>query len=97
LGILAEFRRARGKLDEAETLYRQALSLRQTAFGKDHPNVVLNLEDLADLLLQVGRQSEAMSLIEEAKQARQRIAEAWQAAEEPASGAEDRTPPTSNL
>ena len=48
-----------GRTSEGETLLKRALSIRQTAFGPDHPDVGNSLNNLAALYSREGRYSEA--------------------------------------
>jgi len=41
--------KTRGKYDEAESLYRQALALNEANLGPDHPEVGASLNNLAAL------------------------------------------------
>ena len=47
-------------------LYRQALEIRRTALGEDHPDYAASLNNLAGLYAATGRASEAMPLMEQA-------------------------------
>ncbi|CAM9524664.1 unnamed protein product, partial [Ectocarpus sp. 13 AM-2016] len=55
-----------GKYDEAEPLYRRSLAIDEEAFGRDHPDVATNLNNLAGLLDGQGRYMEAIALLEKA-------------------------------
>jgi tetratricopeptide (TPR) repeat protein len=50
LNNLAKLLRVRGKYDEAEPLYRQAIGVWRTALGEEHPLVAMGLNNLAVLL-----------------------------------------------
>ena len=39
-----------GKYDEAEPLYREAISIGEETLGRDHPDVAMRLNNLASLL-----------------------------------------------
>jgi hypothetical protein len=43
-----------GKYIEAEALYRQTLKLRETVLGKDHPDTLRSIHNLANSLRQQG-------------------------------------------
>jgi tetratricopeptide (TPR) repeat protein len=62
---LANGLRAEGKYPEAEELYRQALAARQRILGKDHPDTLMSMKNLADLLEAQGKKEEARQLREE--------------------------------
>jgi hypothetical protein len=49
---LAAVEHAVGRLAQAESLYRQALSLKQQLLGADHPEVTLVAHHLATLLME---------------------------------------------
>jgi tetratricopeptide (TPR) repeat protein len=51
---------------EAEALYRRALAINEKYFGPDHPNVATDLNNLAELLRDTNRLSEAEPLIRRA-------------------------------
>jgi CHAT domain-containing protein len=55
-----------GDYGVAESLYRQALDLRRTALGEQHPAYGSTLENLAALCAATGQESEAMTLMREA-------------------------------
>jgi tetratricopeptide (TPR) repeat protein len=63
---LALARRGEGRLAEAEALYRRALTLQETAFGRDHPMFTQTSFALATLYLEQGRPVEARPLLESA-------------------------------
>lgn len=54
--------------DEAESLYRRALEIDEESFGKDHPNVARDLNNLASLLQATNRLAEAEPLMRRALQ-----------------------------
>lgn len=58
---------ARQEFQKAEPLIKQALKVRESAFGRDHPNIVPNLEQYAGLLKLMNRQDEALSLLDRRK------------------------------
>ncbi len=62
LAELAEFRRLRGRLDEAAALGREALQFTHTAHGDDHHDVAVSQGRLAGILRELGTYAEAESL-----------------------------------
>ena len=54
--------------DEAEPLYRRALQINEDSYGKNHPNVAISLNNLAQLLQDTNRLSEVEPLIRRALQ-----------------------------
>jgi tetratricopeptide (TPR) repeat protein len=58
--------RARGQFRSAELLYRQALAIDEGSYGPDHPNVAINLNNLAQLLQDTNRLAEAEPLMRRA-------------------------------
>jgi serine/threonine protein kinase/tetratricopeptide (TPR) repeat protein len=66
--ILARISRQEGRLEEAETLMRDALRARREGFGNlAHPSVEQTLMELAELLSERGNAAEAEALHAEAK------------------------------
>ncbi len=61
-----------GDVDTGETLYREALALRETLFGADHPDVAQSLTHLGWLLNERGRHGEARALLSRALDIRER-------------------------
>jgi eukaryotic-like serine/threonine-protein kinase len=55
-----------GQYEPAETMYRKALDLRRTAFGKEHLDVALSLNDMANVLRDRGQLKEAEASVREA-------------------------------
>src|SRR5262249_41239691 len=47
LNNLAELYRAQGRYADAEPLYKRSLAIREKAFGTDHPDVAVSLNNLA--------------------------------------------------
>jgi Tetratricopeptide repeat len=47
---LALVLRDEGKYKEAEGMYRQAVRLRETALGKEHPKILISMDILALVL-----------------------------------------------
>jgi len=56
------------KYTEAEALMRRALEIDEKSFGKDHPEIAIDLNNLAGLLQETNRFSEAESLMHRALQ-----------------------------
>ncbi len=59
--LLQEVYCFQGRLSEAEPLYLQALEMDKNLWGKDHPNVAIDLNNLAGLYESKGLYSEAES------------------------------------
>src|SRR5262249_17006516 len=53
---------AKGLFAEAEPLMRRALAIDEQSFGRDHPNVAIDLNNLASLLQDTNRLAEAEPL-----------------------------------
>ncbi|HZT41558.1 MAG TPA: tetratricopeptide repeat protein [Chthonomonadaceae bacterium] len=58
----------RGDYEQAEKLFRQAMSLRENTFGKDHPSIARSLCNLAEVRRTQGRPAEEEVLYEQAFQ-----------------------------
>jgi hypothetical protein len=52
----------RANYTRAEPLYRRALAIDEASFGSDHPEVAIDLNNLARLLQATNRLSDAESL-----------------------------------
>ena len=52
------------RLVEAEKCYREALSIRSQTLGDPHPDTIVSMHNLAELLLVMGKQQEATELQE---------------------------------
>ncbi len=63
LTSLAYVFEAKLEYQKAEPLVKQALKVREAAFGKDHPKMVPSLQQYAALLKLMNRQDEARALI----------------------------------
>jgi tetratricopeptide (TPR) repeat protein len=63
---LGAFLWAKDLLGEAEPLIRRALALDETLFGREHPHVAIQLNNLALVLQDAGRPHEAEPLMREA-------------------------------
>lgn len=59
--------------EEAQALYRRALELNERSFGADHPNVAVNLNNLAESLRTSGKYEEAESLFRRALRIDERL------------------------
>jgi tetratricopeptide (TPR) repeat protein len=59
---LGRMRLAEGRADEAESLFRRGLTIREKAFGPSHVEVALSLVRLAGLEVKRGRSDEAEGL-----------------------------------
>ena len=55
-----------GELDKAKPLFEQALEIDKKAYGSDHPEVALGLNNLASLLRELGELDKAKPLLEQA-------------------------------
>jgi len=61
---LAELYRRQGRAADAERYFTQALSVKESELGPDHPDVATSLNNLAQLYVAQGRDSEAAPLLE---------------------------------
>jgi tetratricopeptide (TPR) repeat protein len=64
LNNLAELYRRQGRATEAERYFTQALSVKESELGEDHPDVATSLNNLAQLYVAQGRDFEAAPLLE---------------------------------
>ena len=64
LNNLAELYRRQGRAAEAERYFTEALSMKESELGADHPDVATSLNNLAQLYVAQGRDSEAAPLLE---------------------------------
>ena len=64
LNDLALVLKSQGRLDEAESLYRQVLDDNRRRLGEGHPEIAANLNNLGELLRERGRCDEAIGLFE---------------------------------
>jgi tetratricopeptide (TPR) repeat protein len=62
---LAYLLEERGRLDEAEALYRRVVDLTAQSVGRNHPESFGPLNNLAMLLMTEGKHDEAMQLFDE--------------------------------
>ena len=70
---LAETLRPLGQLEESESLFREALSIRRAALGDDHPHVAATLTSLAAFLRDLGDYRAAEPLLREALATRRQV------------------------
>lgn len=70
---LAAFYRDRGDYTKAESVYQEALALKETTSGPDHPDVAMILENYARLLRMANRAKEATPLEIRAKAIRAKL------------------------
>ena len=54
-----------GRYEEAEPLYRQAMEIRRTALGEEHPDFATSLNNLAELHRAMGRSEDEEDSVEE--------------------------------
>jgi tetratricopeptide (TPR) repeat protein len=66
MNSLALYYGARGRYREAEPLLRRALAIDEQIFGKEHPNVAVRLDNLAQVLLDTDRHDEAEQMMRRA-------------------------------
>jgi len=59
---LAGLYRDQARYPNAEPLFRRALTISEKAFGLDHPNVAICLENLAQLYRDIGYANKALPL-----------------------------------
>ncbi len=67
LNELAYLYFTQGEYTEAEPLYQRALSIYEKAWGPEHPDVAMTLENYAALLREMDRNAEAEKLEERAR------------------------------
>ena len=70
---LGESSRIRGKYAEAEAMDQQALQLRETVLGKDHPDTLRSMSSLAASLRHQGKYAEAEAMHRQALQLRETV------------------------
>jgi len=63
---LAEWYALKKQFDKAEALYKEALQLRRTALGNEHPHVAETLMNYANMLASMGRGEESLPMYDEA-------------------------------
>jgi tetratricopeptide (TPR) repeat protein len=64
LNNLGELYRRQGRSAEAERYFTQALALKESQLGEEHPDVATSLNNLARLYVTQGRDFEAVPLLE---------------------------------
>ena len=70
---LAELYYSQGRYAEAESLYRQALAIRENVLGKNHPDTAESYNNLALLYKTQGRYEEAEPLLKKALEIRENV------------------------
>jgi tetratricopeptide (TPR) repeat protein len=55
-----------GKYEEAEEMHRQALRLRETVLGKEHPDTLTSMNNLASVLSNQGKYEQAEEMLRQA-------------------------------
>jgi CHAT domain-containing protein/tetratricopeptide (TPR) repeat protein len=70
---LAGLYRAQGRYPEAEPLYQHVLEVRERVLGKDHPQTLMSVNNLATVYNDQGRYREAEQLLERALEKRERV------------------------
>jgi nephrocystin-3 len=73
LDRIGSFLELNGKLDAAESFYRQALEVREQTLGLEHEDTVANLHDLAEVLRTKGDHTTAEVLLRRALDIQERI------------------------
>ena len=73
MAALAALLDGQGKVDEAERLYRQALAVFERAYGPEHYEVAVNLNNLAALAHAQGRSEEAEQLYRRALAIKEKV------------------------
>ena len=63
LNNLATLLRDTGRYEDAEPLYRRALSIDEKSLGSNHPSVATDLHNLGILLHDTGRENEGIELL----------------------------------
>jgi len=61
-----------GRYAESERLHRRSLTIRENALGPEHPKVATALENYADTLRKLGRETEAQRMETRAKAIREK-------------------------
>ncbi|PMD21295.1 hypothetical protein NA56DRAFT_528160, partial [Hyaloscypha hepaticicola] len=62
-----------GKYAEAEAIDRQVLQLRETVLGKEHPDTLTNMSNLAVLLASQGQYTKAEAMNQQVLQLRETV------------------------
>jgi tetratricopeptide (TPR) repeat protein len=64
---------SKGRHAEAEQLYQKVLQLREKVLGKEHPDTLTTMNNLAELYRLQGRHAEAEQLHQKALQLREKV------------------------
>ena len=70
LNNLALLYNSQGQYAKAEPLYKRALAIWEKALGPEHPAVAFTLENLGELYLKVGKENEAVPLLNRVRKIR---------------------------
>jgi Tfp pilus assembly protein PilF len=62
-----------GKYAEAEAMHRQTLQLKETVLGKDHPDTLASMNNLATSLCQQGKYAEAEAMQQQTLQLKETV------------------------
>jgi hypothetical protein len=62
-----------GKYEHAEEMYQRTLGLRETVLGKEHPDTLSSMANLAYLWKSQDRVQEAIALMRQAKRLREEV------------------------
>ncbi len=73
LNKLGRLKEERGRYEEAEALFREALSIRRELYGEEHKDVATSLNNLGLVLHQRGRTEEGERRLREALQMRRKL------------------------
>ncbi len=65
--------RQQGNFTEAETVNRQTLQLQEKVLGKEHPETLTSMNNLAFLLYQQGKFTEAAAMIQQMLELREKV------------------------
>jgi len=63
----------KGQYIEAEAIYRQTLQLKETVLGKDHPDTLVSMINVAESLRQQGKYAEAETLYRQTLQLQETV------------------------
>ena len=66
MGHLANLLKTKGKYDQAEPMYCKSLEIAEVALGKDHPNLSVLVNDMAELYSDMGNEEKAEQFQERA-------------------------------
>ena len=62
-----------GKYEEAENMHRQALELRETVLGKEHPDTLTSMNNLATVLRREGKYKKSEQMHRQALELREKV------------------------